>query len=384
MHHRPVRRFVAVLAVATTAFGLAGCNMAKVGAKCRNGAAPARDATHVLFCQKGKWARVMTIGQAADFIMSGWPSNVELLDGGGQTVGLGDAFGQVSVRVTRRDGQPVKGADVLFAGPASGASIAAPSGLIATDSNGVARFTPVANSVVGGYAVTATVNGGTRPSVTFGLNNAAGRAASVVVVSGNDQTAVAGTQFAQPVVVRAVDRFGNTVTYKNIEFSTSAAGVWFGPAEAFAGDDGKASTTMGTGNLARTVPVTAKVVGTDASVTFNMHVVAGPAVAANFHMTSGNGQTSRSSTDPDYPLRFDNPLVVAFSDLFGNPVSGQTATWAIVDGGAGTASATMTVAASDADGLARARLTSNGIAGTFQVTATAFGITETFNLTNPA
>lgn len=74
MNNRTVGRWTALAIVSSMVFVLAGCNMAKVGAKCRNGAAPARDATHVLFCQKGKWARVMTIGQAADFIMSGCPS----------------------------------------------------------------------------------------------------------------------------------------------------------------------------------------------------------------------------------------------------------------------------------------------------------------------
>ncbi len=78
-----VRRSVALLVLAASLLTVAGCDMVKQGAKCRNGAAPGRDATHVLFCQGGKWKRVMTIGQAADFIMSTWPSNVELLEGGG-------------------------------------------------------------------------------------------------------------------------------------------------------------------------------------------------------------------------------------------------------------------------------------------------------------
>ena len=62
-------------------------------------------------------------------------------------------------------------------------------------------------------------------------------ASSIVVVSGAGQSATAGTQFA-PVGVKAVDRFGNVVQYKNFEFSSPVAGVWFGPAQAFAGDPG--------------------------------------------------------------------------------------------------------------------------------------------------
>ena len=56
--------------------------------------------------------------------------------------------------------------------------------------------------------------------------------------------------------MKAVDRFGNVVQYKNFEFSSPVAGVWFGPAQAFAGEDGIATTTIGTGNKSGTVPVT--------------------------------------------------------------------------------------------------------------------------------
>jgi len=368
------RRSVAVLALAASVVALAGCDMAKAGARCRAGAAPARDATHVLFCRGGKWTRVMTIGQAADIIVASWPTKIELVDGGGQTAGIGDAFGTVVVKVTKKDGSPAKGAEVDFAGPATGASIAA-SGPAVTDADGLARITLVANNVIGGYPVTAIVRGAVKPYVTFGLNNAAGAAAGMVVVSGNDQTATAGTQFANPIVVRAVDRFGNTVTNTNVEFSSPAVGVWFGPSTSYAGDDGRAQTTMGTGNVAGDIPVTARVVGTNATVTFNMHVVPGPAVESNFVKGAGEGESAQASA------RFSNPLVVAFSDMFGNGVAGQTVTWTVVDGGPGTASGTLEVFPSDANGLAKVWITGNGVPGTFQVTAQAFTTTHTFNVT---
>lgn len=381
-----VRRSVALLVLAASLLTVAGCDMVKQGAKCRNGAAPGRDATHVLFCQGGKWKRVMTIGQAADFIMSTWPSKVELLEGGGQTTGVGEAFGQVVVRVTRKDGQPVKGADVVFKGPDSGAGLAAPSGLIATDANGVARFTPVANSQLGGYGVSATVNGGTSPYVVFGLNNGAAPASSIVVVSGAGQSATAGTQFA-PVGVKAVDRFGNVVQYKNFEFSSPVAGVWFGPAQAFAGEDGIATTTIGTGNKSGTVPVTVKVVGADTSTTFNLTVVAA-AINHDNDTFTGDGQASNLPSDPQFPNRVNNPLNVALSDAFGNPVVNQAVQYTIVpvDGGSGgtfdATGATSATVATEEDGIAKARLHDNGSGGTFQVVATYPGGSHTFTV-NP-
>lgn len=386
MTQRRVRR-TAVLLLATLVVGVTGCDMVRAGAKCRAGSPPGRDATHVLFCQNGKWNRVMTIGQAAEFITSAWPTNVELISGGGgESAGVGEAFSQVSVRVTRKDGSVVQGADVVFSGPASGASIV-PSGLVGTDANGIARFTPVANGTLGGYPVTATVNGGYSPYVTFGLNNIAASASSITVVSGNDQVATAGTQFANPIVVKAVDRFGNTVTNKNFEFTTTAPGVWFGPAQAFAGDNGLATTTIGTGNVSGPLTITAKVVGSTTTRTFYLHVKAGP-IVHGFDFFSGDGQTANSSSDPQFPNRVNNPLNVGMIDTFGNPVVDQAVVYTITPGGgaSGTFDTTGTTSAtflSESDGIAKARLHGNGVSGSFTVTATFDGVQRMFTVTNP-
>lgn len=372
----------AVLVVLVMTTVLSGCQVVRAGTRCRPGAAPGRDASHVLLCQKGRWTRSMTIGQAVQLIMSTWPANVELLSGGGQTVGIGETFGEVAVRVTRRDGSPVKGADVVFAGPASGPSIL-PSGFVPTDADGVARYRPVANSALGGYPVTATVNGGTSPHVTFGLNNGAASASSIVVVTGGGQVAAAGTQF-DPVVVKAVDPFGNTVQYKNFEFSSTAPGVWFGPAQAFAGEDGLAATTIGTGNAAGAVPITVRVAGSNASTTFHLTVVAGPIHHPNSWST-GSGQTANPTSDPQFPRRVNNPLNVMLSDVFGNPVVGQAVHYSIVPGSSsGTFDATSTTSATiltGPDGIAAAHLHSNGAVGSFQVVATVPGAPGPFTFT---
>jgi len=377
-----------VVAVAAMVLSIAGCDVVRAGTKCRAGAAPGRDATHVLLCQKGKWTRSLTIQQAADIIISTWPTTVEVLSGGGQTTGIGSSFGEVSVRVSRKDGSVVKSADVVFSGPSSGASIAAPSGLVATDSNGIARFTPIANSAIGGYGVTAAVNGGYSPYVVFGLNNSSAAASSISVVSGSGQTAAAGTQFANPVVVTAVDRFGNTITNTKFQFSTAAAGVWLGPAEAYAGDDGRASTTIGTGNRAGTVTIAVQVVGADVATTFNLNVIAG-AIDHSFDFFTGDDQTANPASDLQFANRVNNPLNVGMVDMFGNPVVNQPVQYAIVPidaGSGGTFDATSTELAtilSAADGIAKAQLHDNGTGGTFQVVATVDGgVIHTFTV-NP-
>ena len=389
MRKRTARRSIAVVALAATLLAVAGCDTVKAGAKCRNGSAPGRDATHVLFCQGGKWKRVLTIGQAADFIVSSWPTQVELVGGGGQTTGIGSSFAQVVVRVTRKDGSPASGADVVFEAPSSGASLATPKVTVATDAQGYASFTPVANNVLGGYAVSATVNGGYAPYVVFGLNNAAGAAASIAVVSGGGQSAVAGSgQFAAPVVVKAVDRAGNTLTNTKITFSTPAPGVWFGPAEAFAADDGLASTNIGTGNVSGAIPITATVAGTSASLTFDLTVVAG-AVNHDNDRSTGSPQSANPAGD-QFPNRVNNPLNIFLTDTFGNAVVGEPVQYTIVpNGGAsgtfdvnGGTTATFLV---ESDGSAKARLHGNGVSGTFTVTTSFAGQTQpfVFTITNP-
>ncbi|MEI2650630.1 MAG: hypothetical protein V9G12_00345 [Microthrixaceae bacterium] len=72
-----MKRMTAILMILLlSAVALTGCDTVRAGTRCKAGAAPGRDATHVLFCQGGKWKRVMTIGQAADFILGTIPGAV--------------------------------------------------------------------------------------------------------------------------------------------------------------------------------------------------------------------------------------------------------------------------------------------------------------------
>lgn len=382
---RSVVRSVAILSLGVTLLAATGCDMVKAGARCSAKSGPGRDATHVLFCQKGRWTRVMTIGQAADFIISTWPTAVEVVEGGGgQTTAINSAFSPVAVRVTRKDGSVVAGADVTFSAPATGASLANNNTVVATDASGIARFTPVANGVLGGYGVAATVNGGYAPYVVFGLNNAAGAPVGISVVSGGGQSATAGTQFADAVVVKAVDSAGNTLTNVKIAFSTTAPGMWFGPAEAFAGENGLASTTIGTGNVSGRKTITATVVGTTVSSTFDLDVVAAAVNHAN-DSSAGDGQTANSASHPTDPLKVNSPLNVFLSDTFGNPAVGVPVQFVITPGTAsGTFDATGTTSATilvGSNGAASAFLHSDGANGSFTVTATFDGQTHPYTFT---
>lgn len=362
---------VAVVALLVVSTALTGCQVVRSGAKCRVGAAPGRDATHVLMCQGGRWRRVMTIGQAANFITSTWPRNVEAVWGGEQTTPILQPFGGLRVRVTRTNGQPAAGADVTFSAPGSIAT-----GTVRTNEDGVADFVPVATQTAGKFTITATASGGFAPTATFAVESyATGPAVGVVAAAGTPQSAPAGNNaFATPIQVKAVDQYGNGVGGQQVDL-TSSGSIWFAPASAWTGEGGIGATTAYSGNVARTETVTATLVANGATAQFPLTVVAGP--PQNFGRGSGDGERTLINTP------FANGIVMAMSDAFGNPVAGIPVTFAVQPAGSGAA-ATLdsTTVVTDANGLAIGRATANGIRGSYTVTATYGATTLSYTLFN--
>jgi hypothetical protein len=64
-------------------------------------------------------------------------------------------------------------------------------------------------------------------SATFVVNVTAGPAANIGVVSGNNQTAPAGTQLPRPLVAKVTDQYGNAVVNAAVTFSDGGAGGTF-------------------------------------------------------------------------------------------------------------------------------------------------------------
>lgn len=106
-------------------------------------------------------------------ITPGAAASVASSAGSGQTVAPGVAF-PTALEATVRDAfnNLVPSTNVTFTAPASGASAklnGAASQVIATDSNGKATVSAVANGIPGGYSVTAAVAG--TPGTSFALKN---------------------------------------------------------------------------------------------------------------------------------------------------------------------------------------------------------------------
>ncbi len=98
---------------------------------------------------------------------------------------------------------------------------------------------------------------------------------------------------------------------------------------------------------------------------------------ATLTATAGNSQSSIVDK------HFENPLTITLKDPYGRPISGVT-----VNFGAPASGATATLSASSAvtaaDGKASVTATANATAGTYAVTATLYGLSSNFSLTNVA
>lgn len=106
------KRFSAVVLLVVLATLLPACKVARVGASCRPTEGPARNSTHVLLCQKGRWQRSVTLGQAAEFIMSPW-AGLAVSNLGGEIVQpVPSTLPAQTLHVTTRAGQPAANMEI--------------------------------------------------------------------------------------------------------------------------------------------------------------------------------------------------------------------------------------------------------------------------------
>ncbi len=98
---------------------------------------------------------------------------ISIVGGNNQEAAVGTQFANpLAVEVASNFGEPVAGGQVTFTPPATGASatFSGGSNIATIDSSGQAGVQPQANSIVGGYTVTASARGAA-PSAAFALTN---------------------------------------------------------------------------------------------------------------------------------------------------------------------------------------------------------------------
>ena len=220
--------------------------------------------------------------------------------------------------------------------------------------------------------VTTTGKAGLTTLVVTGVNGVTAQAtvsvqpvASLVIVSGDKQTGVAGVALPAVWQVRALDANGNPVIGATINFAGAGGGT-ASPASATTDVNGLASTTLTLGQAVGTYAFTATVSGTPA-VTTRVAATATAAAAAALGILGGNNQADTVLAT------LAQSLTVKVTDGFGNPVPQQAVEFVVQSGQAsllgapGTAPQPLVRTTTDNSGVAQVGLVAGIIAGAVTV-----------------
>ena len=169
--------------------------------------------------------------------------------------------------------------------------------------------------------------------------------ASVVIVSGDGQTAEVGTRLPDPLVVRVLDTLGAPAARVVVVFSSDRAGA----ADSSSTDNqGVASVYWTLGARAEVLQIVASVVLSASSpsgrATTSFSARATPGAPVAITMVGGHGALAA-------PEALVDTVAAAATDRFGNRTPGAPATWTVTAGGGRVQPF---AAATDSAGIARA------------------------------
>jgi adhesin/invasin len=258
----------------------------------------------------------------------GAPASVTVVSGNNQSGTLGATLANpLVVKVSDQHGNLVAGATVNFA--VTGGSGNLSSATAVTGANGQAQVDLALGALAGVVTVTATVSGVSTPAVFTAT--AAGTAASIVIVSGNNQFGVAGSVLSAPLIVKVSDQNGNPVPRVIVTFTITAGNGTLDSGSATTAENGQAQASLTLATTAGAVAIAASVSGVSATASFTATAIAG--LPASLVIDSGNNQVGAAGS------LLPNPLVVKLTDRYGNPVAGVTILFTVASG-AGSLNAT--------------------------------------------
>jgi Bacterial Ig-like domain (group 1) len=168
------------------------------------------------------------------------PASLNIVVGSdSQIAPVGDSVGTIKVTVLSSAGLPVPGATVNWAVTAGGGTVSSPTSV--ADEFGIATVTWTLGKTAGADSLSATVDGAAS-GVVISATAAPGPVASLVKVAGDAQTVVAGST-TQPLVVKAVDGFGNAVPGATIDWVPENGGE-LSASSSVTGSDGTATDVL--------------------------------------------------------------------------------------------------------------------------------------------
>jgi PKD repeat protein len=295
----------------------------------------------------------------------GQPAGIEVVRGDGQSGRVGEPLAApLVVEVTDTRGRPVEGARVAFEFAGPGGDIVPDTAT--TDANGEADARIVLGTRIGtqtGQANLVTAEGSEAPKVSFTARALSENANGIAVVSGDEQSAPAGSTLLAPLVVEVTDAFGNPISGVPVSWTAEGGGS-VSQSSTTTDDQGRASVerTLGPAAGAQTTLATSEGLA-GSPVTFTHTATAGN--AAGLSIVSGNNQTATAGS------RLPADLVVRLVDRTGNGVPDAAVTWVV---GLGGGDVTPENGTTDAAGRASAQLTLGPNPGENRVDAVVSGV----------
>jgi len=209
--------------------------------------------------------------------------SLSIVSGNNQVGAIGAALpALLTVSVEDQSGNAVSGESVTWAvTSAAGPNASVTSSSTTTGTNGQTSVTFTLGDAEGAYEVRASISGS---SVTF-----AAEAGALVIASGNGQVGMAGTQAAQPLVVKAVGTGGVVVPDLEVTFAVTQSegtGAAVNPLVAMTNASGDASTVLTFGSANGPVRVSASADGS--SLELLAYVCGGDASAAVLDLQPGD------------------------------------------------------------------------------------------------
>jgi adhesin/invasin len=183
------------------------------------------------------------------------------VSGDGQSAPVGTALpAPLVVQVADGFGNPISGVTITWTAK-NGGTVSDASTV--TGADGRAQVTRTLGPSAGTETTEAAATGLAGSPVVFTSNAVAGGAATLQIVSGNNQSGAVGTVLAQPLVVRVLDANGNAVAGRAVTWVIGVGGGSANPATSTTAADGTASTqwTLGPSAGANTLSAVVSGVG---------------------------------------------------------------------------------------------------------------------------
>jgi len=323
---------------------------------------------------------------------SGLASAITAAGTSSQEASVNGAYAQpLQARVTDANGNPVQGANVMFAilpgSTGASASLAGGQPSATTNSNGVATSPAlIANAVPGRFSATASI-AGVSTVATYTLDNHASTT-TLQATSTHDHSATVGSRYRSLLQARLLDAGGQPIEGAAVTFAITAADN--GAAASFLGGTGQATALTDANGLATAPPLVANKTAGSFTATatapgaearrYTLDNVA----AAPTSITAGAADGQSTTVGERFPI----PLAVTVTDKNGNPVAGATISFAAPRKGASghfTRKRRIVRVRTNSRGIAVAPpFTANASVGGYAVIATVKGssVRTAFSLVN--